>query len=74
MFVINDNDLPITVAEKIITGQMPCSKELFAMRAALIKSVVGEELSRTCDMFTIEEIAEIAGYLNNYVASHPKGD
>lgn len=71
MIEIDDNDLPITVAEKIITGVKHYKANDF--EKALIKSFTGEEVT-TMDMFSIEEINEIADYLKTYVASHPKGD
>ena len=71
MFVINDNDLPITVAYKIITGVKPYKATSF--EKAFVKAITGDEAT-TRDMFSIEEIAEIAAYLNDYLSSHPKGD
>lgn len=71
MFVINDTDLPITVAEKIITGTK--AYEANELQKGIIKVLTGEEVTR-CDMFTIDEISEIATYLNAYVTAHPKGD
>lgn len=56
MIEINDTDLPITVAEKIITGTKPYVA------------------SDTVDMFSLEEIKEIADYLMMYYESHKEGD
>lgn len=72
MITINDNDLPITAAEKIISGtkpndSMPC--EEFARAFG-----ISPEETKTCDMFTNEEIKEIADYLMVYYNSHQNGD
>lgn len=73
MFVINDNDLPITVAQKIISGTKPYNLTNF--QKALTKAITGnEENCNTQDMFDLEEIKEIADYLMVYYNSHPKGD
>lgn len=71
MFVIKDDDLPITVAYKIITGVKPYKAT--SIEKAFVKAITGDEAT-TCNMFSIEEIAEIAAYLNAYLSSHPKGD
>lgn len=71
MFVINDCDLPITVANKIITGTAHYKATEF--EKAVVKAITGtEDTSR--DMFTLDEIEEIAKYLMTYVESHTKGD
>ena len=66
MIKINDNDLPIQVAEKIINGtkKVPASlsDKVFAGKE------IGETVSR--DMFDLEEIKEIAGYLTVYYETH----
>ena len=71
MIVINDKDLPITVAEKIISGikKYNTSPELTAITKALTNE---EELTE--DMFTIEEIKEIADYLMIYYQSYIRGE
>ena len=58
MITINDNDLPITVAEKLITG----TKEETGI------------LGTHPDMYSQEEIKEIAKYLLTYDLCHPNGD
>lgn len=69
MFVINDNDLPITVAEKIINGTKPYNP------TPLIKAITGnEEDCNEKDMFDLEEIKEIADYLMVYYNNHQQGD
>lgn len=70
MFVINDNDMPIVVAQKIINGTMPLKQHFFA--DAICETVTDSKLTQ--DMFNLEEIKEIADYLMVYYNSHPKGD
>jgi len=73
MIQINDNDLPIMVAEKIINGVKPYNPT--ACMKALAKALTGDEnLSNTQDMFDIEEIKEIADYLMVYYKAHQNGD
>ena len=73
MIQINDNDLPITAAEKIINGTKPYNPTDFMK--TLTKVVVGDEhASDTQDMFTLEEIKEIADYLMVYYRAHENGD
>lgn len=69
MITIDDNDLPITAAEKIVAGTKPYEPTPF-MRA-LGKAVTGSEHAcDTIDMFTVDEIKEIADYLMTYYKSH----
>lgn len=73
MFVVNDNDLPITVAEKIITGTKPYNPT--PMVKALATAITGDEnAGETQDMFCLEEIKEIADYLMCYWNNHQNGD
>lgn len=72
MIQIDDNDLPITVAEKIIKGTKPNKYSTDAWKA-LSKTITGNECD-TIDMFSIEEIKEIADYLIVYYESHKNGD
>ena len=73
MIQINDNDLPITVAEKIIKGIKPNNPTPFMK--SLAKAVTGDEhASESVDMFDLEEIKEIADYLIVYYESHKNGD
>lgn len=69
MIEINDTDLPITVAEKIITGTRPyCGSFL---TKAVAKAVTGDETAGdTVDMFSLEEIKEIIDYLMMYYERH----
>ena len=73
MIEIKDNDLPITVAEKIITGTKPyCATSL---TKAVVKAITGNEsdietIDMFSDMFSVDEIKEIANYLMVYYESH----
>lgn len=69
MITINDNDLPITVAEKIITGTKPYNPT--PLMNALCTAVTGvDSAADTVDMFDIKEIKEIADYLITYCANN----
>ena len=70
MITISDSDLPITVAEKIITGTRDPANGIEASVIA-IRKALGAEYSGE-DMFTDEEIEEIAAYLLTYVDSQKK--
>ena len=73
MIQINDNDLPITAAEKIITGVRPNNPTPFIQ--SLSKAITGDEYaSENVDMFDLEEIKEIADYLIVYYESHKNRD
>ena len=73
MIEINDTDLPITVAEKIITGTKPYNPT--PMMKAIAKAITGDDTAGdTVDMFELEEIKEIADYLMAYYDSHKEGD
>ena len=72
MIQISDKDLPITAAEKIIKGAKPF--EPSPMMRVLAKAATGEESAAdTTDMFTLEEIKEIADYLMVYYNAHQMG-
>ena len=74
MIQINDFDLPIHVAEKIISGtkDVPASMLDKAAYRAFAGKEIGETIST--DMFDLEEIKEIADYLIVYYESHKSGD
>ena len=73
MIEIKDTDLPIMVAEKIITGTKPYNPT--PMMKAIVKAITGSETSAdTVDMFELEEIKEIADYLIMYYENHKEGD
>ena len=73
MIQINDNDLPITVAEKIINGVKPNNPT--PLMKSIIKELTGNEhASETVDMFDLEEIKEIADYLIVYYEAHKNID
>lgn len=73
MITINDDDLPITVAKKIISGTKVV--ELSPSMKAVRKVLTGnEDDDGEYDMFELEEIKEIAEYLLVYCNNHPQGD
>lgn len=78
MITINDNDLPITAAEKIITGTKPRDHDAWSMfiRAVALQEPheEGEDALATVDMFSLEDIEEIARYLLLYCEAHKNGD
>lgn len=69
MIQINDNDLPITAAEKIIRGVKP--NDPTPLMKSLAKAITGDEHANdSVDMFDLEEIKEIADHLIVYYESH----
>lgn len=74
MIHIEDNDMPIQVAEKIISGTK--EQQTTLLDKAVYRSFMGKELGETVhkDMFDLEEIKEIANYLMVYYQSHMNGD
>lgn len=73
MIQINDNELPITAAEKIIRGTKPYNPT--PLMKSMIKAVTGDDhAGESVDMFDLEEIKEIADYLIVYYESHKDGD
>lgn len=73
MIEIYDTDLPITVADKIITGTKPYVATL--LTKAIAKAITGSETAaKSIDMFDIDEIKEIADYLMVYYESHKEGE
>lgn len=61
MITINDDDLPITVVEKLITGTKQEKNGLIGVILQV-------------DMFSQEDLREIARYLLTYDMCHPNGD
>ena len=74
MIQINDFDLPIQVAEKIISGTKKVPASL--LDKATFKAFTGKEIGETVsrDMFDLEEIKEITDYLIVYYEAHKNGD
>lgn len=68
MIQINDYDLPITVAQKIITGTITEKTPL----TDTVEILTG--MNATHDMYSLDEIHEIAIYLMMYCMSHKEGD
>lgn len=73
MIQIDDNDLPIMAAEKLITATKPYNAS--PMVKVIAKSFTGNDLAgETMDMFDLEELKEIADYLLVYYEAHKDGD
>lgn len=73
MIEIKDTDLPITVAEKIITGTKPYNPT--PLTKAVVKALTGnEKAGDTVDMFDLKEIKEIADHLLLYYESHKEDE
>lgn len=73
MITINDTDLPITVANKIITGTKPLNPT--PISRMLARAIIGNDFDcETTDMFSNEEIKEIADYLMVFYESHKEGE
>jgi len=73
MIQIEDNDMPIDVAKKIVTGTKIV--ELSDMMKTVRKAFYGNQVDNgEYDMFELEEIKEIADYLIVYYNSHQNGD
>ena len=71
MITINDNDLPITVAEKIINGTKP--NDMTEQMKRTTEKLFGIQCD-TQDMYELDEIKEIADYLMVYYNNHLGGD
>lgn len=77
MFTVDDLDLPITVAEKIITGTRPCTlSSVQKSLRALSDSINGTDTANQTveDMFTVNDIKEIADYLMVYYEANKAED
>lgn len=73
MIEIKDTDLPITVAEKIITGTRPRIDTPYTK--AIVKAITGSETaSESVNMYELEEIKEIADYLMAYYERHKEDE
>lgn len=67
MIQIDDNDMPITVAEKLIHATRSY-KPTSPLEKAITKAVTGDENAmRTVDMFDENELREIIGYIEVYL-------
>ena len=71
MIEITDNDMPITVAEKIINGTK--SFDASPVAKAIHKALTGND-NPVMDMFSLNDIKEIADYLMIYVNTHKDDD
>jgi formylmethanofuran dehydrogenase subunit B len=68
MIVIEDNDFPVDVACKIIKGIK--KNEPTPLMRSFVKDLTGKDCADEVDMFSLEEIKEIAEYLMVYCKSH----
>lgn len=69
MITIEDNDLPIVVAQKIITGTKPYNPTPLMKQVAEVVAGKGVDCN-SVDMFDLDEIKEIADYLMAYYINH----
>ena len=73
MITIDDHDLPVTVAQKLVTATRPNdTSEAAKAMARLITGI--PDAGETIDMFTVDELREIADYLIVYCDAHKDGD
>lgn len=68
MIQIDDKDLPIMAAEKLITG----TREMEDGIVKTANKYLGG--NGQCDLFTVEELHEISEYLRVYCENHERGD
>ena len=69
MITIDDKDLPITCAEKLITAIRPCkTSSLARVKKVAIYGASEEEVM--VDFYDADELEEIAAYLLAYVRRH----
>lgn len=78
MITIEDYDLPITVAQKIVTGRKPKDRAAWSrfMRAVALQEPHEDEEDALAgvDMFSLEEIEEIARHLIIFIEAQKNGD
>lgn len=69
MITIEDDDLPIVAAKKIITGTKPYN--LTPLKKEAYEAVYGKgSVCNSVDMFDLDEIKEIADYLMAFYNNH----
>ena len=68
MIQIEDYDMPIVAAEKIIRGQRPYNPNL--VQKALLSAVGEKTDDHTEDMYSVSELREIADYLYVFCNAH----
>lgn len=78
MITIEDYDLPITVAQKIVTGRKPKDRDAWSrfMKAVALQDpqVVEEDALKTVDMFSLDEVEEITRHLIIFIEAQKNGD
>ncbi len=73
MIIINDHDLPVSAAQKLITATRP--NDTSEAVKAMARIITGcPDAGETIDMFTVDELREIADYLIVYCDAHKDGD
>lgn len=73
MIQINDNDRPIEVAQKLVTGTKIVT--LNTLQKAIRNVMVNDNSAEVeFDMFSLEEIKEIIDYLTIYYKAHKDAD
>ena len=73
MIRIEDKDPPIVVAEKIVTATVTYTPS--PLQKAMTAAVTGkQEQEAERDMFSVEEIREIADYLILFCDHHKEGE
>lgn len=73
MIRIEDHDPPIVAAQKIIFGERPYDSPP-VMKAMAVALTGEKKAGDTEDMYSVEEIREIAEYLMVYYQAHEVGD
>ncbi len=73
MIQINDNDQPIDVVQKLVTGTKIVT--LNTMQKTIRSIMVNDNSAEAeFDMFSLEEIKEIIDYLTVYYEAHKDGE
>ena len=68
MIQIDDNDLPITVAEKLITATKKCEDGI----GKAVNKMLGGDGKQ--DMFSVDELYEISMYLGIFARKYMEAD
>lgn len=76
MIQIEDNDSPITVAQKIIHGTKSATVTPFMRLGRVLSTGMGPEVGEQVevDMFSDSEIREISAYLLTYSKYHEEDE
>ena len=75
MITIEDNDMPITVADKLICALRPQKNTVLHRFTQVIVNGVSEDKEEIMvDMFDFDDLEEIANYLLVYVKRYKDGE